>query len=321
MLELLIKATLLLALALGIAACLPRTQPRLRHQVLLTSLLVLPLLPLVALLPPLIALPHSLDAPPLTLDARLHLLNAPVLTVDAPIHSVLASTHLINARLHSLDAPARTLDAPVQLLLPRVLLVVYGLGVLVLLMRFLSDQRALRRLLRTAAPSSLGAPFPVLLTPEPTVPLACGILRRVILLPKSATSWEPERLHAVLQHESAHLMRRDPPWQAFSTLLCALCWPHPLVWLVARRLAAEAESACDAAVLESGISPSHYAAHLLAIAKQSRKTRLLSPGLGQPGKLEKRVRSILAFVPARSLPVLAVVSLIAVAIACIPLLL
>ena len=276
MLELLFKSTLLLALALGIASCLPRTRPAQRHSVLLGALLLLSLVPLSVLLPPLLSVRLAL-APP----------ESPQVT-----ESRVPDRQMSLAR--EPEPPQKSTALPfVSLALGLYLLITSGL-----ILRQLTDHSALRRLLKTGVPSAIPAPFPVLLTPEPTVPLACGVLRRVILLPESAREWQDEHLQAVLLHESAHLHRRDPLWQALTELIRAFFWFHPLVWFVVVRLRLEAESACDRHVLASGIAPERYAHYLLEIVKML-KNRPVAPAMAHTPRLEGRVRSILAYLPTR----------------------
>ncbi len=129
-------------------------------------------------------------------------------------------------------------------------------------------------------------------------PLAWGVFRPVILLPKTSVFWPRERLHAVLLHELAHIRRRDSLAQALSLLVCALYWPNPLVWMGARRLRREAEIAADDAVIVSGFKPSSYAGELLELAAEFRARQ---PALSNiplfmaaPSALEARIESVLA---------------------------
>jgi Zn-dependent protease with chaperone function len=277
MLEFLIKMTLVLALGLAVSLCLPRTRPDLRHTALLSALFALPLLPLTLLIPR--SLVISVPSPPQrSVSAR-----------DTSASMVHSPSSEIGSSVPEAHSSASTLPMLAALSL---------IITLCLLLRRLGDALALRRLLGTATPASIPAPFPVLLTTKPTVPLACGVFRRVILLPESAQTWEPERLTAVLLHESAHLTRRDPLWQLLADCLCALFWFHPLVWLTAFRLRLEAENACDRHVLASGIAPDRYATYLLEIVKML-KNRPAAPAMAHSSRLEDRLRSILAYLPPR----------------------
>lgn len=133
--------------------------------------------------------------------------------------------------------------------------------------------------------------------PEPRTAVTWGILRPVVLLPKEAESWPPQRLRSVTVHELAHVRRRDFASQALAELACALYWFNPIVWLGARAMRAAAESAADDAVLESGVRPSDYASDLLEIAKRLGKRRVLA-GAGvfvmTNDRLENRLKYVLS---------------------------
>src|SRR5262249_38836333 len=64
-----------------------------------------------------------------------------------------------------------------------------------------------------------------------SAPVTWGWLRPVILLPREAESWPAERIRVALEHELAHVARRDYLAQTLATLACAVYWFHPLVWL------------------------------------------------------------------------------------------
>jgi len=68
------------------------------------------------------------------------------------------------------------------------------------------------------------------------VPLACGILRPAIVLPRDAGAWREARLRTVLWHELAHTRRYDLEVQTLGQAACCLYWFHPLAWIAARRL-------------------------------------------------------------------------------------
>jgi beta-lactamase regulating signal transducer with metallopeptidase domain/ketosteroid isomerase-like protein len=106
-------------------------------------------------------------------------------------------------------------------------------------------------------------------------PMVVGLMRPIVLLPRDADDWDPEQRRQVLQHETAHLQRRDGLTQIAASIVTALYWMNPLVWLAARRMLIERESACDDQVLVSGIDATGYAHHLLGMARN-----LQAPALG-----------------------------------------
>src|SRR5262249_1829960 len=104
-------------------------------------------------------------------------------------------------------------------------------------------------------------------TDETAMPVTWGVLQPVILLPAAASSWGEERKKIVVCHELAHIVRWDWAWQMLAELACAAYWFHPFVWLAARRIRQESESACDDLVLQSGVAANQYAHELLELAR------------------------------------------------------
>lgn len=105
---------------------------------------------------------------------------------------------------------------------------------------------------------------------EDTMPMAWGLTHARVLLPAEAEDWPLDRQRVVLLHELAHVKRRDSVTQMLAHVACAAYWFNPLVWLAAQRLRAERERACDDLVLAAGTRGSDYADHLLDIARSLR---------------------------------------------------
>lgn len=177
------------------------------------------------------------------------------------------------------DTPVPVLRDVVQM--RTIVIALWAMGALFFVLRFLMGVATLSWFARRSEPAALDQrftavadevgvrrPVRMLLSPVLGMPMTWGILRPLVLLPADAPSWEPERLRATLLHELAHVRRRDTLWQTLSQLVCAVYWFHPLVWKAARQLELESEQACDAMVTNRGISPKHYARHLIEIARQ-----------------------------------------------------
>jgi beta-lactamase regulating signal transducer with metallopeptidase domain len=129
-----------------------------------------------------------------------------------------------------------------------------------------------------------------------TMPCTSGVLRPVILLPRSAGAWPEERLRVVLLHELAHIRRNDYAVWLLTELACALYWINPVMWLARVRVHAEQEQACDDEVLGHGVSPIDYAQHLLDVARSfylRRRTAGAALSLAREATLKERVRAIL----------------------------
>jgi TonB family protein len=139
-------------------------------------------------------------------------------------------------------------------------------------------------------------PVTVRRVPDHRLLFAWGLLRPEIVVPGASREWSEDRVRIVLSHEVAHLARHDWPLQILAELLRAVYWFNPLVWLLARRLRAESERACDDAVLASGVSNTDYAAELLAIATElvdGEARWLPAPAMARASHLEGRVAAML----------------------------
>ena len=129
-----------------------------------------------------------------------------------------------------------------------------------------------------------------------TVPLVAGIIRPVVILPASAINWPPSQVRLVLQHELAHIHRKDIAWNCLVSLLRAIIWFQPLAWIVQRRLRDDQEFACDDAVLLGGNDAPEYASILLRIAESvlyRRQCSVSSVAMANSSSVERRIRSIL----------------------------
>ncbi len=147
-----------------------------------------------------------------------------------------------------------------------------------------------------ASRHGIGRPIVLLLSEASDLVATWGVLRPRVLLPAQAAGWPGARIRLVLDHELAHVARRDWLWQMAADVLRALYWFNPLFWIACRRLRRESEQACDDAVLESGVPGRDYAAQLLEIATESRRAGpRWAPAvpMARPSTLERRVAAML----------------------------
>ena len=131
---------------------------------------------------------------------------------------------------------------------------------------------------------------------HPALLVTWGFFRPRVLLPAAARDWPADRMRIVLRHELAHVMRGDWTIQVAAALFAAICWFHPLAWLVVRRLRQESEYACDDVVLHHGTDGEQYATHLLAIARavcQRRSAWVPAPAIARQSTLEHRIQAML----------------------------
>ncbi len=110
----------------------------------------------------------------------------------------------------------------------------------------------LRRELAACAAAQTGVtPAPSLLvSAHVRSPFLAGVFRPVLFVPAAfGDDFDADARRAIFAHELAHLRRRDCAWNLLARIVCALVWPQPLLWLVARRLEEANEEACDAVVV------------------------------------------------------------------------
>ena len=129
-----------------------------------------------------------------------------------------------------------------------------------------------------------------------TTPVAVGLLRPRIILPKSMDMDDKELLRYVFAHEYIHIRRLDMVWKM--VLVAALCvhWFNPMVWVMFVLASRDLELACDAMVLRrfGTEKRSVYAYSIISIAEQRKKLSLLYSSFSK-NKTEERITSIMKY--------------------------
>ena len=99
----------------------------------------------------------------------------------------------------------------------------------------------------------------VRLTTQEVVPSVVGLVRPCVVIPaRLVGTMTANDLHAILLHERAHGIRRDPFRAVIQRICLALFFFFPPTWLVIRKLRETAEFACDESVVQAGIPPADY---------------------------------------------------------------
>jgi beta-lactamase regulating signal transducer with metallopeptidase domain len=301
-----VKATIVLALASGAAMAAHGFSAARRHMLWLVALsscvwLVLssPVVPAIIIHTPMLAQNVVVTAPPPTTAA-----------LPRAGSAKMASTPRVRGRFASTEGVRRTPLRPIPL--PNhPLIALWIIGCIALLVRHAIGFVGATRLARRASIANgdettrelagvtpaVGVRREVRLgySTEVETPITFGVARPYVLLPTEAGSWPIERRRAVLVHETAHIVRGDWLSQAIGQLACALFWFHPLAWYAFARLRDEAERAADDAVVRSGMPAFEYAAHLLELARRTSGARpnLVAVGLVSTNHLERRFAALL----------------------------
>jgi len=301
-----LKALLLLVLASGIALALRGRPARLRAVIWATALVGSLLIPLVSTVVPVLPVEMPVELPRLATDTSLEAASATRgrISARAPISDSGSMEIPLSLRdpvqIWSMPAP-ETIIASIWGVVALFLLIRQGVG-LFQMHRIITRARPINRrhwrALFDSVRRQIGChrKIDLVITPEIEIPAVFGLIRPVIILPEQARHWLPDRLEAVLQHETVHIVRFDWPLRIAARVTRSIYWFNPLAWWAARRLDLEQELACDEEVLALGSRASSYACHLLGIAR----TAVTSPAVASAGlamarrsHLEERIMRIL----------------------------
>lgn len=286
------KATVVAAFGLIGARLARRSRAALRHVVLAATFGALLLLPVASLLAP----PVRIAVPT---EAREHAAAPSITTeIDSPLPLEPTGTH---------PAATPALARSFMPSLSSLLFFAWLSGMALALVPVIAGLAKIRALRRTGLPWSGGQALTDRMTKQVGIrrrvqvllhealpgPIASGVLRPAILLPRDAETWEQEDLHRALVHELEHVRRADVVVHSIARAVCAVYGFHPLVWMAWRQLVLEAERSCDDAVIARSEATA-YADQLVALARKllaSEKSPLLA--MANRSDLAVRVRAVL----------------------------
>jgi len=124
------------------------------------------------------------------------------------------------------------------------------------------------RLMALAVRSGITRLLQVLQSGEVKVPTVIGVFRPVILIPAGMISLMPiEQLESIFVHEIAHIRRFDFLINILQSLLEALFFYHPVVWILSAGLRQEREKCCDDFAVSIGGNLSIYAKALMGLSE------------------------------------------------------
>jgi TonB family protein len=98
-------------------------------------------------------------------------------------------------------------------------------------------------------------------------PVAFGLRRPIVLLPRSLTQLSREARQAVLCHELLHVARRDWAWIVAEDVVRAVMWFNPGVWWLLDQLHASREQVVDALAVRHTGARKQYMEALLWFAE------------------------------------------------------
>src|SRR5438270_1533524 len=299
MLMLLLKATLILLVALGITLSMQRASAGARHLVWLVTLATLLLVPaLTAWGPiPLRILPAAATtAPRVAVENASTAPKTVAPKLDDAAATASTSKQFAARSLESVVASSPVLSGISMLVLlwaAVVLAIAASLGYAAMLVkrivnraRPLDSEDWMTPLWEVSDRLSLDEPPRLLRSQDAKMPFACGVFTPTIVLPAECDNWSLDRRRAVLLHELAPVRRHDLVGHTLGRLACAVYWFHPLVWTAAKQLRSESERACDDLALACGARATDYAEHLLDIVTSVRRDATPSVALAMARRTE-----------------------------------
>lgn len=245
----------------------------------------------------------------------------PLVTTGAALRPVAPSGKVESATVAGSIVPVAVAVAPTVMREVRVaertsswIALAFGVLVAVRIARLLGGLGWVARLRRRSSPIDVGPivdvghtmatrlgidAVDVHATDDLRTPATVGIRFPVVLVPRTLLSADVTTLRAVLGHELAHVRRRDAAWSlVLEAVRLPLCF-HPLSALMARRLAAAREEACDELVAGPLVPRRAYVRALVDVARSLGRARppLLVAGVFSHHSLEDRVMRLLTVRP------------------------
>ena len=302
MVMLLVKATLILLVAIGITLSMQRASAGARHLVWLVTVAALLLVPaLTAWGPiPLRMLPAETSsalagapASPVTLspsagDSRIKDadISAPNATISASLPTTSIGQPAAFSVLGGISLLLLIWAAVVVAIVGSLAYAAFVVRRIVNRARPLDTEDWLTPLWEVSDRLALDEPPRLLRSEDGKMPFACGLFQPTIVLPAECDGWSLDRRRAVLLHELAHVRRHDLVGHTMGRLACAVYWFHPLVWTAAKQLRSESERACDDLALSCGARATDYAEHLLDIVTSVRRDSTPSVALAMARRKE-----------------------------------
>ncbi len=145
----------------------------------------------------------------------------------------------------------------------------------------------------------LRQPPRIIVTSSQNGPAVIGLIRPSIVLPVAITSngHLKNNLDAILAHELTHIRRGDLWLSALQTIVQAIWWFHPFVWIANRMISRDVELCCDRqAIARMGYRTADYARCLLQLVESKQFPAAVSsyPGVRFMNITTDRIQSILA---------------------------
>lgn len=127
-----------------------------------------------------------------------------------------------------------------------------------------------------------------------SAPLTYGLLRPIILLPKTMDLENRAQLQYILTHEMIHIKRFDTLWKRLLMIAACIHWFNPFVWVMYILANRDLEITCDEKVVHTlgENSKKGYALTLIELAEEQAKMIPLGTAFSK-NAIEERIISIM----------------------------
>lgn len=174
---------------------------------------------------------------------------------------------------------------------PAILLALWAGGALLwFAWQMLAYRRFMAAALATATPLATEVGVTVLASDAVTGPVAAGILRRRIFLPRDfLTRYSSAERRQALLHEGAHHDRLDLVANLAGLAVLACHWWNPIAYRAHRAFRADQELACDATVLDRADAAARYAYGGALVKSTSGRTPVAACALDRTMEIRRRL--------------------------------
>ncbi len=135
----------------------------------------------------------------------------------------------------------------------------------------------------------------VVVSPEAPGPMAAGLFRPSIVLPETIALASPG-MAGLLEHEHAHIERRDMLAALGQRVILALLWWSPALYWISRRIDEEREVACDESAVDRTGDAKAFARSLTKQAENqlwARAPKMAVGAIGPRSQVGRRIKRLI----------------------------
>jgi beta-lactamase regulating signal transducer with metallopeptidase domain len=253
----------------------------------------------------------------LTAGARFSLALIGIVKFAIPgslVSSLLPSPDALPIGLQALGGALRVTPAAMAAasVWPRIVVVIWLAVALALILRFaLTRHRLILLSVRTALPPrprevealararrrvGVRRSIDIARSALPEAPAVLRTFRPLLVLPAAGCDdLSDDELESLLVHECAHVARHDNLIARIESVICALFWFHPLIWIAQRVTVIERERACDEVVAASADERETYLAALSKFCHAAIVPRLPGVSCMATAKLKERMDHVMNY--------------------------